>query len=75
MKIGYFVKIALPYSENQVNNFEKLVEIQIPLPRKPLIKFYQNSLFCSNSPSLLRKSSQQFREIYNRLRSLDPEKP
>ena len=25
MKIHYFVKIALPYRENQVNNFEKLI--------------------------------------------------
>ena len=25
MKIRYFVKIAFPYWENQVNNFEKLI--------------------------------------------------
>ena len=73
MKIRYFPKIAIHYSENQVNNFEKLItDLNSSTPKafdQTLCKF----VILLNSRSLLRKSSQQFRQTDNGFKFLDPD--
>ena len=46
MKIGYFVKIALSYSENQLKNFEKLITDLDSSTPKAFDQTYENWLLC-----------------------------
>ena len=46
MKIRYFFEIALYYSENQLNNFEKLITDLDSSTPKTSDETYENWLFC-----------------------------
>ena len=46
MKIRYFFEIAICYSENQLNNFEKLIRDSDSSTPNTFNQTDENSLFC-----------------------------
>jgi hypothetical protein len=70
-----FSKFWVWYFSQWIIISKNRLQIPIPWPRKPLVKFYKTSLFSQNNPSLTEKIKLKISKNWEQIRIPRPQKP